>query len=279
MSTDLVVFEQFEQDIVTFEEVNAELTFEIETEEGEKECKKYLAKLRKVRNRIEKLRKDTKKEFLDKGRAVDAEAKSFMERIDAMHDIHDAPIRALEQARLDAEIDKREKEQAELKAAEEKREADLKEREEKAQAIIDQAAKVEAERVAERQAIERKEELEAAALLAAENATLKAAQDAIEAEAKAKQAVIDAVAETERKAQVEADRLAKEVSDKYAAQQAEQDTIDAGILARQQDEDHRRQYNNLALDAINAKIDDPQTSLRLVKAIVNGEIPNISMNY
>ena len=60
----LSVFDKFEADIKVFEEVNADLDFDIESYEGEIECKTYLKKLRKVYNGIEKLRKSTKAEFI-----------------------------------------------------------------------------------------------------------------------------------------------------------------------------------------------------------------------
>jgi hypothetical protein len=277
--TGIKPFSVFDQELADFKEMNSKMKFDIETYEGETDCKKYLARVGKMRIGVEKLRKSTKKEFLDKGNAVDDEAKVYQAEIAAIDAVHSVPLKALENKRINEALAEQEAIKAKEREAEKARLADLEEREANMAAKeAEQQAKDDAAQ-AERDATERKEELEAAALLAAETATLQAAQDAIDAEVKAKQDVLDAIAETERKAEAEADRLAKEVADKYEAQQAEQDEIDAAILARQQDEEHRKEFNNLALDAIIAVTGDPATSLRLVKAIVKGEIPNVTMNY
>ena len=99
---------------------------------------------------------------------------------------------------------------------------------------------------ATRDAAERKEELEAAALLAAENATPKAEQGA----------------------------------DLHEAKQAERRKIDAGILARQQDVKHRKQINNVAVDALDARVtQSTELSIAIVTEIAKGNIPGIVMVY
>ena len=250
MNTELTVFEQVEADIVAFEDVNAELVFDVTTAEGEKYCKEYLGKLRKVRNRIEKLRKETKKEYLDAGRAVDAEAKKYISRVESMHDMHEGPIKALEQKRLDAEIDTREKEQAELKAIEEKRIADLEARE---------------------------------AIMAAKEAEQKAKEDAFNAEAnqaKHDKEIEDAKLVAAQEAIVKEQAAAHQrENDRIAAELAENNRLADIEDKRIADVEHCKEFNNLALDAIVAVTGDPASSLRLVKAIVKGEIPNVKMNY
>jgi len=279
MIADLAVFEQFEADIVKFEQVNAELSFDVETEDGEKDCKKYLGKLRKVRNGIERLRKDTKKQYLEAGRAVDAEAKSFIGRVDDMHDIHNAPIKALEQKRLDAEIDKREKEQAELKRIEDERLADLQAREEAANAKEAALKEKEDAIKAEEDKIQRDKEIKEAQAKAAEDAKNQAKQDAIDMAARVEREKEETAKQAELDKQAAIDAEKKRAADKYAAEQAEKDKIAEETRKRQADVEHRKEFNNLALDAITAITGDIVSSLELVQAIIKGQIPNVTMNY
>ncbi len=49
----LTVFNQFETQIAALEEANAELDFDVNTEEGESDCRKWHATLRKGWNAVE----------------------------------------------------------------------------------------------------------------------------------------------------------------------------------------------------------------------------------
>ena len=139
------------------------------------------------------------------------------------------------------------------------------------QAILDAAIdKAEAEK-AEAQAIEDKrladlQEREDAAK--AKEAELKEKEDALNAD-QIKKDLEDAKLAAAQKA----------IDDERATVTAENNRLAEVEKARQANVEHCKKYNNLALDAINALIDDPATSLRLVKAIVKGEIPNVTMNY
>ena len=277
---EISLFEAWVDPIAELKELSFKQKFDITTYEGETACKKFIAKIAKMKNGVEALRKSIKTEFLDKGMSVDKEAKEYQAMIAEIDAVWSVPLKALETERLNEVLEAQEALKAKEREAEKARLADLEEREAKMAAKEAEQKEKDDAAQAVRDAAERKEELEAAALLAAENATLKATQDAIDAEAKAKQAVLDAVVETERKAQVEADRLAKEVADKYAAQQAEQDEIDAGIMARQQDLSHRSDFNNLALTALKPLTKgDVVMARQIVEAIVRGEIPNVTLTY
>jgi len=256
-TTELQVFDEFEARIVELEKHIKDKSYDLATEAGIDECEADKNLLRKVEIGIEKKRKSKGASLLQATKDLNASAKVWHARVHGMWEVLDKPLQVMRQIALNAEIDAREKEQAELKAIEEKREANLKAREaimaakEAEQAIKDNAAQ------AERDAAKHKEELEAAALLAAEQATRNA----------------------ELKAKYDADVKAKEIADKYAAQQAEQDAIDEADRKRQANGEHRKEFNNLALDAIVAVTGDPASSLRLVKAIIKGQIPNVTMLY
>jgi hypothetical protein len=262
------LFEAFSDPLMELEEKNPKVKFDITTYEGETECKKYIAKVGKFRIGVEKLRVSLKKEFLEGGKAVDKKAKLYQERIAAIDAVHSVPLKELENKRIAEVLEAREAEQAEAKRIQDEKDAEL----EKLRKIVadqEAAAKaIEDEAQVLRDAAERKEELEAAALLAAERATFEAGQKAIEE-----------VAAVKRQAKAEADAKAKEIADKYEAEQAEQRKIDAGILARQQDKEHRKDFNNAAALALQNITQDRQLSVDIVIAIVSGKIPNISINY
>lgn len=278
-ATELSVFNEYEQEIVQFEQYFADKEYDLTCEEGVKSCEGDLLLLRKVEIRIDKTRKSRGKHLRDAVTDLNASAKVCHNRVHTMYETVDAPLQVVRQAELNAAMDKMEAEKAELKAIEDKRLADLEAREAKMAAKeAEQQAKDDAAQ-AVRDAAERKEELEAAALLAAENARLQAEHDAVDAAEQAKQDQADAVAEVERKAKADADILAKEIADKYAKEQAEQRRIDADILVRQQDVEHRKDFNNAAALALQNITHNREMSVDIVKAIVSNEIPNITMNY
>ncbi len=64
-----------------------------------------------------------------------------------------------------------------------------------------------------------------------------------------------------------------------AKQLAKKNRLAKAEKARLANVEHCKIYNNLALDAIVAITGDPASSLRVVKAIVKGEIPNVVMMY
>jgi len=277
--TEIQVFNEVKANIVDFEKMIPEMKFDFTTEKGIDDCEAVKLLVRKVEIRIEKIRKVKGADLLKATKDLNASAKVWHNRVHKMYEVLDAPLQVIRQAKLDAEIDKHDKEQAELKAAEEKREADLQAREAKmAEAETKQKEKDDAAQ-AVLEAAEREKELEAVKLQAAEEAKLQAAQDAIDAVAKAKQDTADAVAEVQRVAKAEAQAIAERASQdaenalqaKIAEEQAE--------TKRQANVEHQKEFNNLALDAIVAVTGDPASSLRLVKAIVTGKIPNVTMNY
>ena len=73
-TTALTVFEQFEADLVCLEEANAGMDFNVESPEGEAECRAWHRKLRKGWNAVEKIRKETKADYIRLGKEVDEEA-------------------------------------------------------------------------------------------------------------------------------------------------------------------------------------------------------------
>lgn len=265
-------FDKFEAEIVEFEKYNAEKQFDLTTEEGKEACEKYLFKLRKVEIAIDKTRKakgtDLRKAVTD----LNASAKVWTERVHKMYEVIDKPLRIIKQAELDAAIDKMEKEKAAEKAIEDKRLADLAEREEKA------AAK-EAELKAKEDAMNAEANKLAVAKQIEEAEKIGAANAVIIAEAKAEQDKIDAIAALQAEHhQQENDRLAKEITDKLAAN-TEKSRLAEIERKRQANVEHRKAFNNAAVLELDDITCNSKMSIDIVKAIVKGEIPNISMNY
>lgn len=244
--TAIKVFDKFEAEIVEFEEVNSKMKFDLATEKGITDCTAYLLLLRKVEIRIDKTRKEKGASLRKAVTDLNANAKVWHNRVHTMYEVHDEPLAKIRQAKLDAEIDKMEKEKTELKAAEEKREADLKKREAATNAK-------EAELKAKENALNAdqiKKDLEEAERIGAANAVI-----------------------------IEKQRQADEASQKAEDELQAKIAADKVIADRQANTEHRKNYNNLALEAITAITGDPASSLRVVKAIVKGEIPNVTMNY
>jgi hypothetical protein len=248
--TDIQPFNQYEAEIVQFEKYFDGKEYDLTTEEGIEVCEADKLLLRKVEIRIEKTRKTRGADLLKATKELNASAKVCHNRVHVMWGVVDKPLAKIRQAKLDAEIDAREKEQDEANAAEAKHIADLEARE--AKLLADEAKLNEAQAAIDEKAnvAQRKKDIAEAATAAAE----KAVSD-----------------ERARAHKEKNDRIAKDLAEKNAA-----DDIEA---ARKANVEHCKEFNNLALDAIIAIIDDPATSLRLVKAIVKGEIPNVSMNY
>lgn len=234
-TTAIQPFDEFEAEIVEFEEMNSKMEFDLATEKGIEDCESYLFLLRKVEIRIDKKRllkgADLRKAVTD----LNESAKVCRNRVHAMWEVIDKPLAVIRQAALDAAIDAKEKADAEAQAIEDKRLADLQVRE--------NAAK-------------------------AKEAELKVKEDVLNADQIAKD-----LEDAKRVAAEEA--IAKEQAKELAIknQLAEENR------KRQANVEHCKKYNNLALEAIVAITGDPASSLRLVKAIVKGEIPNVTMNY
>ncbi len=298
MSTEIVAFKEFELGLVTLEESNADMEFDMTTPEGIDKCRKWYRTLRKGTNALDKIRKETGADYLRLKREVDAEAKTIQVRLDVMempHKIALDDIEAAEQAEID-----RIAAEAEAKVA--KEEADriktLEEREKKAQAIIDAAEAKQAKadrierdkRIAEDAAANARREEEdkriieegrqkAQAKLAAETAE----REKKEALAKAEKEKKDAILEVQRKAHEAKGKLAaKQLKEKTDAQAVidEADKVEAERVA---DVEHRKEVEGdihhdmtMVVTPIE-EFDDVVPAI--ITAIKSGLIPHVTINY
>lgn len=275
----ITVYDKLELDIIDLESMNASLDFDIETSDGEQECRKHLKKLRKVWNGIEKLRKAAKADYIAKGKEVDIEARSFQDRVDAMHQLHSDPLKDKE-AREQAEIEKiaaANKLKAEIEEAEREAHLENGERELAAQQKAMQAKADELKAEEERMANEKR--IAEAAEQARIDAEAKAEQDKKEAAAKAEQDKKDAVEKAEREAKaaadkIEADRIKAEEEKK--AEQARLAQIEADRVA---DKEHRETVEIAIIDELKKIIDHSGLAGEVMDAIRSGKIPNVSIQY
>jgi len=97
----VAVYNPFRQQLAELKETNAKLVFDYETEEGAKEAKSHIAKLRSTKGALEKARKAEKQESLDYGRKVDAEAKEIEGELNAMIAVHETPLLEIAQRETD----------------------------------------------------------------------------------------------------------------------------------------------------------------------------------
>lgn len=82
--------------IEEWEVKNAEVSFDYEEPDGNKEARSHIHKIRGIKGDVERARKAEKAESLKYGKAVDAQAKELASRIEAMIEVHETPIREIE---------------------------------------------------------------------------------------------------------------------------------------------------------------------------------------
>lgn len=159
---------------------------------------------------------------------------------------------AAEQARIEADRIAKEQEAIRIAQAEEKARVEA---QEAAQRAIEEAkaaaAKAEADRL----------EAESRAARELQEAAYRAEQEAKEAAARA---------EREKREAIEAERRRAEEAAKKEADEA---------AAREADKDHRKNFNNLAVDALVMVGLSKESAKMAIAAIAKGIVPNVKINY
>lgn len=88
----IAVYNEFRAQLTELKEANEKIVFDYDTPAGEKEARSHIYKLRQTKSAVDKARKAEKESSLEYGRRVDAEAKEIVSEIDAMIDVHEAPL-------------------------------------------------------------------------------------------------------------------------------------------------------------------------------------------
>ena len=98
---DIAAYDPFRAQLADAEKQNAALHFDYEDKAGNKAARSHIAQLRGVKGDLDRARKAEKDESLQRGRKIDAEANDIKARLEAMIQVHQAPIDAIEQRETD----------------------------------------------------------------------------------------------------------------------------------------------------------------------------------
>lgn len=98
MSTNemLAVYSEFRAQLAELDVLNKTLVFNYEDAKDQKLARSHVYKLRQLKSAIETRRAEAKKESLEYGRKVDAQANTIKAEIESMIDVHMTPIQAIE---------------------------------------------------------------------------------------------------------------------------------------------------------------------------------------
>lgn len=235
--------------------------FDHTTPEGEKALRSWVHRLRGYKGDIEKCRKAAKASAIEFGRKVDDIARELTIMPVRLITARMKPLDEIEaKKRAEAEA-KIEAERLEAERIEAERLADLKRRE-------DEVARKEVEQKAAEEAANA-EQREAERMQRERRIAESAAQTARE--------------ETEEKARVERETERERIRKDAEAAQAEKNKLDEIERKRVMDKAHRAQIEREALAVIGRIVgvnsDPVEISIRLLAAIIDGDIPNITINY
>lgn len=273
----LEVFDPLKAAITELQEKDKAQVFDHTTEEGEKNLRSWVHRVRGCKGDIEKVRKATKADALAFGRKVDEIARELTivpEKIIATRmkplDEIEAKKRAAAEAKIEAERVAAEKAEAERLADLERREAETAKKEAELQAKED-AIKAEQE---EKKRAEREKQI---AIDAAEKERKDAERIAANRAKVAEQEKAEAIeAEKEKARQAERDRVAK-----AGLEIAEQTRLAEKERKRVENVKHRKEVEQGVIDAIVIMLGSESDSdaQEIVDAIVSGEIPNVEIIY
>ena len=283
----LVVFDPIAADIARFAEENRLCVFNYEDPKGNQLARSHCYKLRLVKGRIESARKAAKDSALKVCQAIDGKARELTGAIDQMIEVHDAPLREIEQRAAKAEEARLAEEAARLERIEAERVADLERREAEQRAAeaklraereaferVQREAKIKADAEAAAQARIIREREEAARqqeeAIAFERRKAQVAQERAQREAAAAVKAAEDKARREREMMERAEIAKKhqEAYDKKMAEQAE--------AARVANKKHRA---NVEAEVLADIASYSHSDKDIVAAIAAGKIRHVSINY
>lgn len=95
--TTIAVYKEYTDKLAEIKAANLAAKFDYESPAGNKAARSHVYKLRQTKTAIEETRVAAKKDALEYGRKVDAQAKALMTELDEMIEVHAQPIRLIEQ--------------------------------------------------------------------------------------------------------------------------------------------------------------------------------------
>lgn len=246
----LTVFDPIKSQIAELTEKDSKLVFDHTTPDGEAQLRSYVRRLRSHKGTIADLHKTTKQGALAFGRRVDAIKNELTAGVQAIIDARMKPLDDIEDAKR--------------KAAE---------------------AIVEAERVAKEQAdadrladLDRREKATAAKEAELETKQREAGQAEREKRIAA-EATETATKLAEANAQIEADALKASIAAEAAKKQRKKDAADEAERKRISDRTHRSQIDAEVELALRRTGIGDDASHDVTMALVQGEIPHVTINY
>lgn len=96
--TGIIAYNPFYAQLEELKKTNAVTVFEYATPAGNKAARSYVFSLRKTKTAVDNVRKEEKAASLEYGRKVDSEAKNIITEIEAMIEVHQSQIDAIERA-------------------------------------------------------------------------------------------------------------------------------------------------------------------------------------
>ena len=254
---ELTIFYSIEATLVEVKAENKLLVFDYADNQGSKDAKSHIAKLRKVKTRIADVHKTAKADALAFGRRLDARKNELTGEVDSMINVHKEPLDRIEAEKTAIALAKAEALAKEKADAEAKKQAELDAREAEIRAKEQEIWEAEDKLRREQEALAQKEREKKIAEDAAENARQKAEEKAAAAAALAKaQAKAKELAEKKRK---EAEALKEK--------------------KRMENTKHRQEVEDKILVALSATILDNKVTFKVLTAIKENKIPNVTIIY
>lgn len=85
-------YNEYRNQVAELVKANEQTVFDYESEKGEKEARSYVYKLRQSKSAIDKKRKELGADLVERKRLIDGEAKTLIEAVDGMIDVHMKPL-------------------------------------------------------------------------------------------------------------------------------------------------------------------------------------------
>lgn len=98
---EILAYNEFRSQLAQLKAHNAAVVFDYEDKKGNQEARSHVHQLRRTKGAVEATRKEQKSYFLEMGRKVDGEAKEITAELDAMIEVHDKPLKEIEQREKD----------------------------------------------------------------------------------------------------------------------------------------------------------------------------------
>jgi len=93
----VAAYDPFRAQLAELKEGNSKAVFDYRDPKGNKEARSHIYKLRQTKAAIDKVRKAEKESSLNYGRLVDSQAKEIIQEVEDMIEVHEKPIREIEE--------------------------------------------------------------------------------------------------------------------------------------------------------------------------------------